>query len=186
MNAYETPTRMVGIVLGLVTIELTLTTAYIHLTLGGAIFMLNGLGYMALAAGVLASTLPLQLVRRLRWVPRIGLAGYALVTVGAYLVIGPYFLLGWITKAIEVAIIGIVVADLMNSYRRPAGAGRLAVSPCGRHVPTTSWSRAGRQAQRPGPPPRPAAKLAQRRLHPRPPGWQAPTTGTSCPSRARP
>jgi hypothetical protein len=44
------------------------------------------------------------------------------VTIGAYLVIGPYFLLGWITKAIEVAIIGLVVADLVNTY---GSAGRL-------------------------------------------------------------
>lgn len=116
MNGNESSARIVGVVLSLVMIELTLATAAIHLTLGGTIFLLNGLGYLVLAASVAASALPIKFVHRLRWLPRIGLAGFALVTIGAYLVIGPYFLLGWITKAIELAIIGLVFADLVQSY----------------------------------------------------------------------
>jgi hypothetical protein len=116
MNADESPARVVGVVLSLVMIELTLTTAVIHLTLGGTIFLLNGIGYLVLASGIAASAVPITFVQRLRWLPRIGLAGFALVTIGAYLVIGPYFLLGWITKAIELAIIGLVCADLIHTY----------------------------------------------------------------------
>ena len=115
MNANAAATRLVGAVLTLTLIVLTLTTAYVHLTLGGTIFLLNGIGYLVLAAGLVASTLPLAFVRRLRWLPRIGLAGFALVTIAAYVVIGPYFTLGLATKAIEVAIVGLVGADLVNT-----------------------------------------------------------------------
>ena len=98
----------------LVILELTVATALIHLSLGGLLFTLNGLGYLGLAAAYLAAVLiPVPLVRRYGWLPRIGLAAYAAVTIGAYLVIGPYFTLGWITKGIELAIIGLVTVDLL-------------------------------------------------------------------------
>lgn len=97
-----------------VILELTVATALIHLSLGGTLFTLNGLGYLGLAAANLASALlPIPIVRRLSWVPRIGLAGYAVVTIGAYLLIGPYLVLGWITKGIELAIVGLVAVDLL-------------------------------------------------------------------------
>jgi hypothetical protein len=97
-----------------VVLELTVATALIHLSLGGLVFTLNGLGYLGLAAAYLAGAiLPMPLVRRFSWLPRIGLAGYALVTIGAYLVIGPYFALGWIAKGIELAIVGLVTVDLL-------------------------------------------------------------------------
>jgi hypothetical protein len=116
MNANETTARIVGGLLTLIVLQLTLTTAYVHLTLGGTIFTLNGISYLVLAAGLAASALPIAFVRRLRWLPRLGLAGFAIVTIGAYLVIGPYFTLGWVTKSVEVAIVGVVVADLLNTY----------------------------------------------------------------------
>lgn len=122
MNSFGTPTLRPGpsaggLAAGLmlfVILELTVATAYIHLTLGGLIFTLNGLGYVGLAVAYLASAvLPMPFVRRFSWLPRIGLAGYALVTIGAYLVIGPYFALGWIAKGIELAIVGLVAVDLL-------------------------------------------------------------------------
>ena len=116
MNANAASARVVGVALSLIIIELTLATAYVHLTLGDIIFTLNGIGYLVLAAAYAASALPIAFVQRLQWLPRIGLAGFAVTTIGAYLVIGPYFLLGWVTKAIEVAIVGLVAADLVNMY----------------------------------------------------------------------
>ena len=104
-----------------VIIELTLATALIHLDLGGTLFTLNGLGYLALGAAYAIAATRLPFLRRYGWLPRIGLAGYAAVTIGAYLVIGPYFALGWITKGIELAIIGLVIADLSVEYELPAG-----------------------------------------------------------------
>jgi hypothetical protein len=116
-----------------VIIELTLATALIHLDLGGTLFTLNGLGYLALAAAYALAAARLPALRRYGWLPRIGLAGYAAVTIGAYLVVGPYFALGWITKGIELAIIGLVIADLTFEYGLPASlAGNASTGRLGR------------------------------------------------------
>src|SRR5919106_4654071 len=108
-------------------VDLTLITAYIHLTLGGTLFTLNGLGYAALAAGMLVFAIPHPLVRRFAWLPRVGLVGYTAVTIVAYLVMGPYFSLGWIAKAVEVAILVLLAADLIRLYGSPAGLFRAAL-----------------------------------------------------------
>lgn len=89
-----------------VIVTLTLATAYIHSTLGGLLFTLNAVGYAALATLIIVtSAIPAPIVHRFRWAPRVALGAYALTTIGGYLVIGPYFVLGWITKAIEVALL---------------------------------------------------------------------------------
>jgi hypothetical protein len=111
-----------GLLLTLVISELTVATASIHLNLGGFLFTLNGIGYLVLgAAYAVAAVTPVDVIRRFGWLPRIGLAGYTLVTIGAYLVIGPWFDLGWITKGIEVAIVGLLIVDLLNVYDSPIG-----------------------------------------------------------------
>ncbi|HEU0235707.1 MAG TPA: hypothetical protein VFR14_04610 [Candidatus Limnocylindrales bacterium] len=122
MTTYGTPlprpgarfSRLPAGLMLFVILELTVVTALLHLSLGGLLFTLNGLGYLGLAAASLASaTLPMPVVRRLSWLPRVGLGGYALITIGAYLLTGPYFALGWIAKGIELAIVGLVAADLL-------------------------------------------------------------------------
>lgn len=109
-----------------VILELTLATAAIHWTLGGTIFLLNAAGYLLLGAAYLvAVAVPMPAVRRFAWLPRVGLAAFASVTIVAYLVIGPYFTLGWLTKGVELAIVMLVIADLLigtdagRSSRRP-------------------------------------------------------------------
>jgi hypothetical protein len=119
--------RALAVGLTLAIVDLALVTAYIHLTLGGTLFTLNALGYVALAAVLVASAVPHPLVRRFAWVPRLGLAGYAALTIGAYLVMGPYFSLGWIAKAIEVGIIVLLAVDLVRLYGSPAGLFRAAL-----------------------------------------------------------
>lgn len=109
-----------------VILELTLATAIIHLTLGGTLFLLNAAGYLALGAAYLvAVAVPMPAIRRLGWLPKVGLATYASVTIVAYLVIGPYFTLGWVTKGIELAIVMLVIADLLSG----TDAGRAARRP---------------------------------------------------------
>jgi hypothetical protein len=107
-------------------LELTLATAFIHFSLGGTLFLLNAAGYVALgAAYVVAAIAPTPVIRRLSWLPKLGLAGFASVTIVAYLVVGPYFTLGWVTKGIEAAIVTLIVADLLfqsdagRASRRP-------------------------------------------------------------------
>jgi hypothetical protein len=122
------PSRILTIAI----VELTLTTAYIHLSLGGFLFTLNAIGYAALAAAlVAAATVPHPLVQRFDWLPRIGLVGYTATTIVAYLVMGPYFSLGWVAKAIEVAILTLLVADLQRAYGSPAGLVRAALASIG-------------------------------------------------------
>ena len=97
-----------------VILELTLATAIIHFTLGGTLFLLNAAGYVVLGAAYLAAaSVPMPAMRRLGWLPRIGLAVFASITIVAYLVVGPYFTLGWVTKGIELAIVLLVIADLL-------------------------------------------------------------------------
>lgn len=124
----EIAAGLVRIVLALVILELTAATANIHFSLGGPLFTLNGFGYVALgAAYAIGALIPLTTVQRFAWLPRIGLAGYALTTIGAYLVIGSYFTLGWITKGIELAIVGLLVADMIIVYGGPRDVWHAAI-----------------------------------------------------------
>jgi hypothetical protein len=113
--------RAFGALLTAAIVGLTLATAYIHLSLGGLLFTLNGLGYVGLAG-------PIALVERFSWFPRIALAGYAVLTISAYLVMGPYFTLGYIAKGIEVAIIVLVTVDVVRVYGSPVGLVRAALA----------------------------------------------------------
>ena len=120
--------RTAGAVLTAAIVGLTLATAYIHLNLGGLLFTLNGLGYLGLAGLILiGAAAPIGLVQRFSWFPRIALIGYAATTIAGYLVMGPYFSLGFIAKGIEVALIGLLVADVMRVYGSPVGLVRTAL-----------------------------------------------------------
>ena len=104
--------RIGRVVLALALVELTLTTAYIHFSLGGPLFTLNATGYAVLALGIAVTALwPVGLLGRLAWVPRAALAAYTVATIAGYLVMGPYFALGWIAKAVEVAILTLLAAE---------------------------------------------------------------------------
>jgi hypothetical protein len=118
MTILHRPTyRTASLVLTLAIVELTLTTAYIHLSLGGMLFTLNAIGYTVLALGLLVAVAsPIGRFARLAWLPRLGLAAYTLTTIGAYLVMGPYFDLGWITKAVEVAILTLLAASVVIDW----------------------------------------------------------------------
>lgn len=112
--------RLARLVMTATLIELTLTTAYIHFSLGGLLFTLNAAGYAVLAAGMALTAInPGGLIGRLGWLPRAGLAGYTLVTIGGYLALGPYFPLGWVAKAVEVAILTLLAADVALVYGSP-------------------------------------------------------------------
>jgi hypothetical protein len=121
-------TRAFGAMLTAAIVGLTVATAYIHLGLGGVIFTLNGLGYLGLAAlFVIGAAAPMEIVQRFSWFPRVALIGYAAMTIAAYLVMGPYFTLGWIAKGIEAALIVLVVVDTLRVYGSPMGLVRAAI-----------------------------------------------------------
>jgi hypothetical protein len=122
-------TRAAGAMLTAAIVGLTAATAYIHLGLGSVLFTLNGLGYLGLAALVIIGAMaPVAIVGRFSWFPRIALMGYAAMTIVGYLIIGPYFTLGWIAKGIEVTLITLLVVDILRVYGSPMGFVRAALT----------------------------------------------------------
>jgi hypothetical protein len=121
--------RAAGVMLTTAIVGLTLTAGYIHLGLGGFLFTMNGLGYVGLAGlFVIAATVSHPIVRAFSWAPRVMLAGYAAMTISGYLVMGPYFTLGWITKGIEVTLIALVAIDVIRVFGSPMGLVRAALA----------------------------------------------------------
>jgi hypothetical protein len=120
--------RGAGAVLTAAIVGLALATAYIHLNLGSLLFTLNGLGYVGLAGLiVIGAAAPIALVQRFSWFPRVALIGYTAMTIAGYLVMGPYFSLGFIAKGIEVALVALLVVDVIRVYGSPMGLIRAAL-----------------------------------------------------------
>ena len=104
--------RTLGAVLFVAIVVATLTTAYIHFTLGGLLFLLNALGYVTLAALLV---LPIGFLQRLRPLVLVALMGYTATTIVGWLIMGPYFGLAYITKAIEVGLIALIAIELWRT-----------------------------------------------------------------------
>lgn len=120
--------RAAGFVVTAAIVGLTLATANIHLGLGGLLFTLNALGYAGLAGLiVIGAAAPMPVIGRFSWFPRVALIGYTAMTIAGYLVMGPYFTLGWIAKGIEVALITLLVVDVIRVYGTPMGLVRSAL-----------------------------------------------------------
>ena len=120
--------RTAGAVLTAAIVGLTAATAYIHLGLGGLLFTLNGLGYVGLAGIiVIGAAAPFALADRFSWFPRVALMGYTAMTIAGYLIMGPYFTLGFIAKGIEVALIALLAVDVFRVYGTPMGLVRTAI-----------------------------------------------------------
>ena len=110
---------------------LTLATAVIHLFLGFTaipyyglnfgvmLFILNGLGYLALVA---ALQLPIPQLARFRSVARWTLVAYAALTIVLFFVMAPFYnFIGYLDKAIEVALIVLLVVDAYTSSAETSG-----------------------------------------------------------------
>jgi hypothetical protein len=89
---------------------LTLATALIHLQLAfpDPMFILNGLGYLALLA---ALYLPVPRLARYRNVVRWALVGYTALTIFLWILFGARMPIGYIDKAIEVALIALLLLE---------------------------------------------------------------------------
>ena len=110
MTASRAPTDAAlrtGIVL------LTLSTALIHLQLAfpDPVFILNGLGYLTLLAA-----LYLPQLARYRNVVRWVLVGYAALTIFLWILIGARTPIGYIDKAMEVALIALLLLEARRSH----------------------------------------------------------------------
>jgi hypothetical protein len=112
----------VGLAVRAAIVGLAIATGAIHLTLGGMLFTMNGLGYLVAAA---AMVIPLAFAARYRWLVRIGLVGYALATIVGWWLMGPRYSTAYLAKAIEVALIGLLLVEIRaydgNPIRRIRG-----------------------------------------------------------------
>ena len=104
------------IVLRVAIVALALSTAWIHLNLGGLRFTLNAAGYVALAIAMIA---PIALAVRYRWLIRLALAAYAATTIVAWAVEGPYYTTAYVAKAIELTLIALLVIDIARRDGNP-------------------------------------------------------------------
>jgi len=131
----------VDVALRLAIVGLTLSTAYIHSTLGGLLFTLNAVGYVTAAV---ALVIPLAIAVRFRWFVRLGLIGYAATTIIGWAIQGPYFQTAYIAKAIEVALIALVAIDFARMDGNPVNVVKrelaLLTSKLGRRAATGSAS----------------------------------------------
>ena len=109
-NSPASTALRVGIIL------LTLATALIHLQLAfpDPAFILNGLGYLTLLA---ALYLPIPRIARYRNVVRWVLVGYAALTIFLWVLIGARTPIGYIDKAIEVALIALLLIEARRARR---------------------------------------------------------------------
>ena len=108
--------RPLDVVIRIAIVGLVLGTAYIHSTLGGLLFTLNALGYLAAAVAIV---IPLAIASRFRWFIRLGLIGYAATAIVAWAVQGPYYSTAYIAKAIEVALITLLAVDFARMDGNP-------------------------------------------------------------------
>ena len=108
--------------LGVGIFSLALATAAIHLYLGlsfgNTLFVLNGLGYLGLLA---ALQLPIPQLARFRPIVRWVLVGYTALTIMLYFVMAPLTVIGLVDKAIEVALIVLLLADAYMASSEPSG-----------------------------------------------------------------
>ena len=65
------------------------------------------------------SAIPLALAVRFRWVVRLGLIAYALTTIVAWAIQGPYFTTAYVAEGIEVALIALVAIDFARMDGNP-------------------------------------------------------------------
>ena len=76
---------------------------------------------------MIGAAAPTAMIQKFSWFPRVALMGYAAMTIVGYLVIGPYFTLGWIAKGIEVTLIALLALDILRVYGSPKNLVRTAL-----------------------------------------------------------
>ena len=126
------PTAGRGLLLRAAIVGLTVATGWIHLNLGGLLFMLNGLGYFIAAGAMIA---PLALAIRFRWIIRLGLVGYALAAIVGWYLTGPRYEVAYLAKAIEIGLIAVLLVEIRaydgNPLRRIRRQGHHAAPMAG-------------------------------------------------------
>lgn len=123
MNTNRTANRFGPVQIGIVIT--TLVTALIHFyiasMLGGYLFILNGLGYLALMVALLLPqslierVLPANLARSFRAFVRYAFIGYTLLTILLWVVMGSRNALAYVDKLAEVVLVVLLWMDRSHS-----------------------------------------------------------------------
>jgi hypothetical protein len=122
LTAHQHRIRPATLILRGSIVALTLATAAIHASLGGPLFMLNAIGYTALAA---AMVLPGPLAS-VRWLVRYALIGFTAATIGGWVAFGARFDMAYLDKALEVALIGLLLIESWVIDGGPVAVARRA------------------------------------------------------------
>lgn len=101
-------------------VVLTLATASIHASLGGMMFMANAAGYTVLAIALVAP----GPTAGYRWLIRLALLGFTAATIAGWVAFGARFDLAYLDKALEVALIGVLLIEQWQSDGGPVGVVR--------------------------------------------------------------
>lgn len=112
--------RPLTVALRVLVVMLTLATAAVHASLGGMLFMANAAGYVVLALAMVAP----GPAAHWRWLIRFALIGFAAATIVGWVAFGPRFGLAYLDKAIEVALLGVLLAEQWQSDGGPVGVYR--------------------------------------------------------------
>src|SRR5918998_1372972 len=92
---------------------------YLGLSFGNTLFVLNGIGYLGLLA---ALQLPIPQLARFRGAARWALVGYAALTIVLFFLMAPWYdIIGYVDKAIEIALIALLIADAYTVSAEPSG-----------------------------------------------------------------
>jgi hypothetical protein len=97
-----------------------LAAAWIHASLGGALFLMNAVGYATLAAAMVVPG-PLG---HLRPLVRLALLGFTVVTIAAWVAFGARFELAYIDKGIEVVLVVLIALEIQLLDGGPIGLAR--------------------------------------------------------------
>ena len=123
------PSNATGVAVRIAIVGLTLATGWIHARLGGPLFTLNAIGYLVAAAATVA---PIGLAVRFRWFIRLGLIGYAATAIVAWYLTGPRYDIAYFAKAIEVALIVLLLVEVRAYDGNPLRHFRRAARPAAR------------------------------------------------------
>lgn len=111
MLVFDGRREALSVVLRVAIVALTLSTAYIHYTLGGLMFLMNAVGYLVLAAAMVA---PVAIASKYRWLIRAALIGFALLTIGGWMIFGARIFVGYLDKGIELVLIALLFVEMMR------------------------------------------------------------------------
>jgi hypothetical protein len=112
-----------SVLLRVAIVVLTLSTAYIHYTLGGMMFLANAAGYLVFAAAMVA---PLGIASRYRWLIRAALIVFAVLTIGGWMMFGARIWLGYLDKGIEIVLIALLFVEMLRYDGGPLAVAQRA------------------------------------------------------------